>query len=56
MMDFYQQYIAKSRYCRFVEEDGRREDWYETVDRYVDFMKNHLETKHEYTLPLCGQS
>jgi len=52
MMDFYQQYIAKSRYCRFVEEDGRREDWNETVDRYMDFMKKHLETKHEYVMPM----
>ncbi|MDB4401092.1 hypothetical protein N9Z85_06190 [Akkermansiaceae bacterium] len=51
-MDFYQEYIAKSRYCRFVEEEGRREDWFETVDRYMDFMKNHLETKHNHVMPM----
>ena len=51
-MDFYQEYIAKSRYCRFVEAEGRREDWFETVDRYMDFMKNHLETKYSYVIPM----
>ena len=51
-MDFYQEYIAKSRYSRFLEEEGRRENWFETVDRYMDFMKNHLETKHKYVIPM----
>ena len=51
-MDFYQEYIAKSRYCRFVEAEGRREDWFETVDRYMDFMKNHLEAKHNHVMPM----
>lgn len=31
----YQQVIAKSRYSRWREEDGRRETWEETVDRYM---------------------
>ena len=52
MMDFYQQYIAKSRYCRFVEATGRREDWFDTVDRYMDYMKNHLESKHGHVMPV----
>ena len=56
MMDFYQEYIAKSRYCRFVQDEGRRENWYETVDRYMDFMKNHLETKHNYVIPMQTDS
>jgi ribonucleoside-diphosphate reductase alpha chain len=51
-MDFYQEYIAKSRYCRFVQDEGRRENWFETVDRYMDFMKNHLETKHNHVIPM----
>lgn len=37
-MDQYQQFIAKSRYARWLPEEGRRETWEETVDRYVDFM------------------
>src|SRR5687768_16804610 len=33
-MNDYQQYIAKSRYARYLEEEGRRETWDETVGRY----------------------
>lgn len=32
----YSQVIAKSRYSRWIEEEGRRETWEETVDRYID--------------------
>jgi len=39
MMDSYQEYIHKSRYARWREEDNRRETWQETVQRYVDFFK-----------------
>lgn len=41
-MNDYQQYIATSRYARWREEDGRRETWEETVDRYIDFFQEHL--------------
>jgi len=36
----YQQYIATSRYARWRPEDGRRETFTETVDRYINFMYN----------------
>jgi len=39
----YQQYIAISRYARFMDEIGRRETWSETVDRYINFFKNKTE-------------
>ena len=32
----YQQYIAIGKYARWVEDEGRRETWHETVDRYMD--------------------
>lgn len=32
----YQQFIALSRYARWIPEEQRRETWSETVDRYVD--------------------
>jgi ribonucleoside-diphosphate reductase alpha chain len=51
-MDFYQQYIAKSRYSRFLDSEQRREDWYETVDRYMEFMKDHLSRTHNYKIPM----
>jgi ribonucleoside-triphosphate reductase (thioredoxin) len=37
-MDQYQEYIAASRYARFVDDKKRRENWGETVDRYVDYI------------------
>lgn len=41
-MDVYQQFIHKSRYARYIDEENRREHWDETVDRYVNFMKDHV--------------
>jgi ribonucleoside-diphosphate reductase alpha chain len=37
-MDSYQEYIAASRYARYQDDKGRRENWGETVDRYVDYI------------------
>ena len=34
----YQHFIATSRYARWLDEEGRRETWSETVSRYVDYM------------------
>ena len=31
----YQTFIATSRYARWLEDEGRRETWSETVDRYI---------------------
>jgi len=49
-MDIYSQFISKSRYARYLPEDKQREDWKDTVNRYMDFMKNHLETNTGYTM------
>jgi ribonucleoside-triphosphate reductase len=38
--DPYRNFIAVSRYSRWLEEENRRETWEETVDRYVDFMSS----------------
>lgn len=38
MMDLYQQFIHKSRYARWLPEESRREDWDETVKRYLTFL------------------
>ncbi|CAB4129411.1 RTPR, ribonucleoside-triphosphate reductase, adenosylcobalamin-dependent [uncultured Caudovirales phage] len=37
-MDQYREYIAASRYARFVDENNRRETWDETVQRFVDYV------------------
>ncbi|NDB66093.1 MAG: ribonucleoside-triphosphate reductase, partial [Euryarchaeota archaeon] len=42
--DPYMEFIFKSRYARWLEDCGRREDWSETVSRYVDFFE-HLYPK-----------
>ena len=34
-MTEYQEYIALSRYARWIPEESRRESWSETVDRYM---------------------
>ena len=38
----YSNFIAKSRYARYLEGEKRRETWAETVDRYFAFMRKHL--------------
>jgi len=47
----YQEFIYKSRYARWIETDGRREFWPETVDRYFNFFENHLQKNCNYKLP-----
>tara|TARA_R110000764_G_scaffold236877_1_gene332472 strand:+ start:803 stop:2677 length:1875 start_codon:yes stop_codon:yes gene_type:complete len=37
-MDQYQQFIHKSRYAKYLDEEGRRETWEETVERYIQFF------------------
>ena len=39
----YQNFIALSRYARWLPEKNRRETWQETVARYFDFMEEHLK-------------
>jgi len=41
----YQQFIHKSRYARWLDDENRRETWEETVKRYFDFFEKHLEGK-----------
>lgn len=48
LADPYRSFIAKSRYARWLPEEGRRETWRETVARYVTFMTTQLKEKHGY--------
>jgi ribonucleoside-triphosphate reductase (thioredoxin) len=47
----YQSFIHLSRYSRWLEEEGRRESWDETVNRYFDFFTEHLKTECNYDVP-----
>jgi ribonucleoside-triphosphate reductase len=46
-MDQYQSFIHKSRYARWLEEEGRRETWEETCSRYVNFFKEREQLDDE---------
>lgn len=49
-MNLYQQYIAKSKYARYLEDKNRREHWPETVSRYFAFLAQHLSDLHSYEI------
>ncbi|MDO8590381.1 MAG: ATP cone domain-containing protein [bacterium] len=46
------EFVYYRTYAKWIPEEGRRETWIETVDRYVDFMRDNLNgklTEAEYT-------
>jgi len=45
----YENFIALSRYARWMSEENRRETWGETVDRYFDYMLNSIGKNNGYT-------
>ena len=53
----YQAFIHTSRYARWLEDEGRRETWGETVNRYVDNIVGDMvddKTKDEITSGILG--
>ena len=44
-MSIYEDYIAISRYARYLPDKKRRETWDETVDRYCDYMEGKFSFK-----------
>ena len=46
----YQQFIHLSRYSRWLEKEGRRETWEETVERYFKFFEAHLSENQKFNL------
>jgi ribonucleoside-triphosphate reductase len=51
-MDQYQSFIHKSRYARWLESEGRRETWDETVNRYLDFFIEREQLNEQEALEL----
>jgi ribonucleoside-diphosphate reductase alpha chain len=39
------EFVYLRSYAKWIESEGRRETWIETVDRYMDFMKENLGKK-----------
>jgi len=52
----YQSFIASSRYARFLESEGRREHWDETIARYFDYFEDDLNRRHSYKVPATLRS
>jgi len=48
----YSQFIHKSRYARWLETEKRRENWDETVDRYLRFFVNKFPKLQEDIIAL----
>jgi ribonucleoside-triphosphate reductase len=46
----YSQFIATSRYARWLPAEGRRETWEETVTRYVDYMVSQAMSTSSYSI------
>lgn len=46
----YQHFIFISRYSRWLEKEGRRETWEETVERYFKFFEAHLSENQKFNL------
>lgn len=49
IIDPFRNFIHVSRYARWLDSENRRETWVETVDRYINFMVDHLKTNVGYT-------
>ena len=45
-----QEYIAKSKYARYLDSEKRRESWEETIQRYFDFAQEHIHDNHPQAL------
>lgn len=39
------EFVYYRSYAKWIEEEGRRETWIETIDRYISFMKGKLGNK-----------
>ncbi len=51
-MDQYQSFIHKSRYARWLDSEGRRETWEETINRYIDFFVEREQLNEKEALEL----
>ena len=48
---YYQQFIHKSRYARWIDSENRREEWDETISRYMNCIKDHSAVFCNYKMP-----
>jgi ribonucleoside-diphosphate reductase alpha chain len=50
IIDPYRNFIAVSRYARWLDDKGRRETWEETVDRYMLFMRTTIADNQSFIM------
>jgi ribonucleoside-diphosphate reductase alpha chain len=50
MLSVYSQYIAKSRYARFLPDKNRREHLNETIERYLNCVVKGLKEKQNFDI------
>lgn len=48
--NYYENFIALSRYARWLEDEGRRETWGETVDRYLEYILEYAKSNYGVTV------
>lgn len=48
----YSKFIHKSRYARWLDDNGRREEWEETVTRYLSFFEKECHLKGDIIVDL----
>ena len=46
----YQNFIHKSRYARWDDLLERRETWEETVDRYLNYITEHVKKEYNFDI------
>ena len=51
----YQQFIHKSRYARWLDDEQRRENWDETVSRYTNFMRRSRQRQASHEVSVSRQ-
>ena len=49
----YQTFIYKSRYSKWLPEKGRRENWSETVSRYMNNVVKDMVDKKVFVIFKC---
>lgn len=43
---YYEEFIYKSRYARWLDDENRRENWDETVTRYMNYIYSKVSVDH----------
>ncbi len=57
MSNIFEDFVAISRYCRWLPKEGRRETWPEAVDRYINYLIKRLKIDGVWRdkLEICRQ-